>query len=201
MRRRHQGEQVEPFRRRIHAAEGERIRLAVELWTRGQPQEVTWPELPADIQDRDADVWEPLIAVADAVGGDWPKRAREAAVALVADAKEAELSLGIRLLADLRTVFGDIDAISSKAILDALHKMEEAPWGDLKGKPLDERSLARRLKQYGVKSTTIRTDHSILKGYRREDLHDAWSRYLPQSPATSVTSVTGATVIPFHEQS
>ena len=66
-----------------------------------------WPEMPDGIEDRDADVWEPLLAVADAAGGDWPERARVAAVALVALSKESTPSLGIRLLADLRDVFGD----------------------------------------------------------------------------------------------
>src|SRR5262249_52324763 len=33
------------------------------------------PEMPSGIEDRDADVWEPLLAIADAVGGDWPVRA------------------------------------------------------------------------------------------------------------------------------
>ena len=79
-----------------------------------------------------------------------------AAVALVADSKEVEPSLGVRLLTDMRSVFGNSECMSSKAILEALHKMDEAPWGDLNGKPLDERGLARRLRQYGVKSTTVR---------------------------------------------
>jgi hypothetical protein len=34
-----------------------------------------WPELPSEIQDRDADVWEPLVAIADAIDGIWPERA------------------------------------------------------------------------------------------------------------------------------
>ena len=203
MRRRHQGERVEPFRRRIHAVEGVRVRTLIEVWTQAQPQEVTWAELPPEIQDRDADVWEPLLTVAEAAGGDWPARARAAALALVADSKEAEPSLGVRLLADLRTVFGDKDEMTSKAILSALCALEEAPWGDLKGKPLDERGLARRLRQYGVKSKTVRfspDERDTAKGYSRDDLHDAWSRYLPQPHATSVTSVTSvtsATVLPF----
>jgi hypothetical protein len=67
-----------------------------------------------EIQDRDADVWEALIAVADLAGGTWPARARAAAVALVAEAKDTEPSLGVRLLADLRTVFGSADELSSK---------------------------------------------------------------------------------------
>jgi len=63
------------------------------------------PEMPAGIEDQDADVWESLLAVADAAGEDWAQRAREAASLLVGAAKEAEPSLGIRLLADLKTIF------------------------------------------------------------------------------------------------
>ena len=41
------------------------------------------PDMPLGIEDRNADVWEPLLAIAEAAGGDWPQRAREAAIALV----------------------------------------------------------------------------------------------------------------------
>ena len=85
MGRRHVGERIEPFRRRIHAADGTRIRSRVETWAQKQPTELNkWPDLPPGVDDRDADIWEPLVAVADMVGGDWPKRARAAAVALIA---------------------------------------------------------------------------------------------------------------------
>jgi hypothetical protein len=97
MRRRHRGEHIEPFRRRIHEKEATPIRLAIETWAKGLDCEITWPELPGEIQDRDADVWEPLVAVADLAGGNWPGRARSAAVALLTASKEMEPSLGIRL--------------------------------------------------------------------------------------------------------
>src|SRR5262245_53950998 len=115
MRRRHAGETVEPYRRRIHSTQGQRIGKLIAQWAR--TAEVEWPELPPQIQDRDADVWESLIAIADALGGEWPIRARDAAVALVAESKEVEPSLSIRLLADLRMVFGERDEMSSKDIL------------------------------------------------------------------------------------
>jgi hypothetical protein len=143
--------------------------------------------------DRDADVWESLIAVADLVGGNWPKRARVAAVTLVTQSKEVEPSLGIRLLADLRQVFGGADAMSSKSLLEALHRLEESPWADIRGKPLDERGLAQRLRQYGLKSRTVRTPGTTVKGYSRGDLIDIWARYVPHPAATSVTSVTSVT--------
>jgi Protein of unknown function (DUF3631) len=195
MRRRHQGERVEQFRRRIHGAQGHDIYNAVDMWARANASSIAWPDLPPEIQDRDADVWEPLIAVADAVGGDWPARTRAAAVALVAESKDREPSLGMRLLADVRTAFGDADEMTSKAILAALHAMEEAPWKDIKGKPLDERGLANRLRQYGVKSKVIRIGNATPRGYTRADLYDAWVRYLPPIAAKSATGATSATLV------
>jgi hypothetical protein len=192
MRRRHAGEQIEAFRNRVHKAEGQGVRALIEAWARSVEERLAFPEnLPPEIQDRDADNWKALVAVADAIGGDWPRRARDAAVALVAASKEAEPSLGIRLLADLKTVFDCDDEMSSKSILDALYKLEEAPWADLRGKPLDERGLANRLRQYGVRSKTVRIGAQTPKGYTKADLFDVWIRYLP--PSTSATSATSAT--------
>jgi hypothetical protein len=194
MRRRSQGEKVEQFRRRIQERQGHQIRALIQQWA--QEAEIAWPELPPEIQDRDADVWEPLIAIADAVGSEWPTRARVAAVTLVAASKEVDPSLGIRLLADLRTIFSDREQMTTKEVLQALNNLDESPWGDLKGKPLDERSLPRRLKQYGIKSKNLNLGgYDRPKGYHRDDLYDAWNRYLPSPPSseTTATSATGAT--------
>jgi hypothetical protein len=139
--------------------------------------------MPPGIEDRDADVWEALLAIADLAGGHWPDRARAAAVALVALAKAATPSLGIRLLADLRTIWDGTDAMHTETILAALNGLDEAPWAELKGKPLDPRRLARFLKEYDVHRADVRADvdgvEKVRKGYKREDLHDAWQRYLP----------------------
>jgi hypothetical protein len=153
-----------------------------------------WPEFPDGIEDRDADVWEALLAVADAAGGEWPDRARAAAVALVAAAKESIPSLGIRLLTDLRTVFEDRDVMPTADMLAALEALPEAPWAELvAGKPINARGLSKRLGAYGIKSTTVRVGERVERGYRRQDLADAWSRYLPSSPNSSVTAVTAVT--------
>jgi hypothetical protein len=195
MRRRAAGEKVEPFRRRIHAPAGHGLRDKLAAWAAGNLGRVTdaWPALPPGIEDRNADVWEALLAVADAAGGDWPTQARSAAVALVVMAKEAEPSLGVRLLADLHTVFADAEAMSSAAILTALHLLDEAPWGDLHGRPLNNHGLAVRLRAYGIKPKQVRLGDVTLKGYARADLYDAWQRYLPASPAKSETGETNET--------
>jgi hypothetical protein len=207
MRRRTPGEQVEPFRQRIHGPEGEEIAAGLETWAAGVLEDAgsTHPAMPSgevdgrtiSIEDRDADVWEPLLAVATLAGGEWPERAAAAAVALVADSKESTPSLGIRLLQDLRHVFGAEESLSTKVVLERLNALEEAPWGDLRGRPLDARSLAMRLRPYNVRSKNLNQGGgTVLKGYSREDLHDPWKRYLgppPQESATSATAAAGDT--------
>jgi hypothetical protein len=202
MRRRAPGETVEPYRRRLHATDGERLFVGLSAWGASieTAASTLFPDMPEGILDRDADVWEPLLTVADLAGGEWPQRARVAAVALVALAKESTPSLGVRLLHDIRGAFGVSDQLATRQLLEQLHGLDEAPWGDLKGKPLDDRGLARRLSAYGIKPTTIRTATGTPKGYRRTDFHDAWSRYLSPltlSPETAATNATRETGVPF----
>ena len=193
MRRRAPEEKIEAFRRRVYAPVGEALRRRLAGWAATILDEATAarPDMPAGVEDRNADVWEPLLAVADIAGGDWPNRARHAALGLVAIAREIEPSLNIRLLADLRTVFGNEEALATKTILAKLSELEDAPWSDLKGKPISDSQLARRLRNYGVKSKNVRIGSNVLKGYERADLHDVWRRYVPplaEEPATAATS-------------
>ena len=140
--------------------------------------------MPPEVVDRDADVWEPLVAVADLAGGKWPEAARNAAMVLAAlgRSEREEESYGIRLLADMRTVFGNDEAKTTLAILDRLHKMDESPWASIKDKPLSDRGLAVRLRHYGIKPKTLRVGGATPRGYLREDFKDAWERYLPPIP-------------------
>ena len=77
----------------------------------------------------------------------WPDRARAAAVALVAISKESTPSLGVRLLADLRQIFGDVEALATETIIRRLHALDESTWLEIKGKPLNDRGLANRLRR------------------------------------------------------
>jgi hypothetical protein len=195
MRRRAPDEYVEPWRRRLQLDEGEALRGRLETWAGEAAHQLAdeWPEMPEGISDRAADVWEALLSVANAAGGRWPVRARVAAVALVALSKGDTPSLGVRLLSDLRIVFGEMESMTTKAILNDLQALDESPWADIRGKPLSERGLANRLRGYGIKPKSIRIGEVINRGYARGDLHDAWLRYLPSLPQESATSATNAT--------
>lgn len=196
MRRRAPTETVEPYRRRIHSPAGNQLRDRLAAWAARVSENLSdaWPEMPEGITDRNADVWEALLAVADAAGGDWPARARVAAVAFVADSKVGTPSLGVRLLSDLREILGDRDVMPTDTILTALAELDEAPWADLRGKPIDARRLANYLQPYGVRSKTIRVGSGTPRGYTREDLSDPWARYLgdpAKGSATTATTETG----------
>jgi Protein of unknown function (DUF3631) len=210
MRPRSSTESISEYRLRVHRPEGNKLRDRLDEWAKSVRRSMknTYPIMPDGIADRNADIWEPLLAVADAAGGGWSQWARVAAVSLVADARGDTPSLGVRLLADLRVVFGEQDALATVDLLTRLNNLEESPWGDLKGKPMDARKLANFLKPYGIKSKTVRIGAATPRGYDRSDLWDAWSRYLPQEkadlcvpPNVSATCETSTTVVELNDES
>ncbi len=182
MRRRGPGEHPAPYRTRRDAPALNHLRDRLAAWARAHLAELerATPQMP--LEDRAADTWEPLVAVADLARGEWPERARAAAVALAADAAEqdTDTSLGLRLLAGLRAVFADQERLETKTVLDRLCRLDESPWDDLRGKRLDARTLANLLRPYAIKPKVIRVGEATPRGYERADFHDAWRRYLPQ---------------------
>jgi len=188
MKRRRQDQRVEPYRRRINGPESDHLHILLAEWVESvRPQlEDSFPTLPDEVQDRDADVWEPLISVADAAGGDWPEHAREAALAAIAEAKAKPASLGVQLLADIRRVLGDRDRIGSHELLTLLHELDTAPWSSLRGEPIDARFLSKTLGKYEIQPQKIRLSATTtVQGYHRAAFVDAWERYCP----TSLTAV------------
>jgi Protein of unknown function (DUF3631) len=199
MRRRAPNERVESWRRRSHEPQGHALRERLATWATSVSQDVTGavPVMPEGVTDRPADVWEPLLAVADAAGGHWPTRARSACLELVTAARQDDkASLGIKLLTDLRDVFNGAERMPTAHILTSLNALDDSPWADISGRPLDARGLAKRLSEYvttdgtPVKARNIKTGDGVVKGYYAADLTDAWTRYCPPPPETSATSAT-----------
>ncbi|MGW5634826.1 DUF3631 domain-containing protein, partial [Streptomyces sp. NPDC003832] len=205
MRKKAPNETAEPYRRRVHEKQGHALRDRLAEWATTVHDQVAqaWPEMPEGVTDRPADVWEPLLAVADAAGGHWPQKARTACVELIKAAQQGdEASLGVRLLTDLRDkVFCGADRMPTAAILEVLHRLDDAPWADLNddGKPITARGLSKSLSQYvrpdntPIRPRGIRVGSGTPKGYYAEDLTDAWARYCPPVPEKSATSATSAT--------
>jgi putative DNA primase/helicase len=139
------------------------------------------PILPRQLNDRAADCWRILAAVADQAGGGWPERARAAALLLSEDSDDTE-TIATRLLRDLRELFDaePSGVLFSEEIVVRLISREERGWAEM-GKarrPLSKVSLARLLDRFRIRPDTVRRGNDVAKGYRRDQFEDAWQRYL-----------------------
>ncbi|TKG67518.1 DUF3631 domain-containing protein [Prauserella endophytica] len=199
MKRRREDEEVAEFWEEEVETEAAPLRDMLAAWVESVTDKISRgrPTMPPGVRDRSAEIWRPLIAIADAAGGHWPDTARAACTHFVEIANTDRNGGGqrLQLLADLRDLYTtrDTDKLTTDDILAALHALDESPWGDLDGKPLDSRRLAALLKPYGARAKDIKLPGGgVRKGYRATGeggLADAWQRYLPTS-ATSATSAT-----------
>lgn len=182
MRRRTSGEKVSQFRSRRDGPVLEVLRDRLAAWAAEHLDELAKSEPVMPVEDRAADTWEPLVAVADAAGGRWPEIARRACVVLVAGADDSDedASLSTKLLADIKRVFAEknVSFLSSTDLIAELRRIEESPWDDFDMNP---RKLAYRVKDFGVKPGP--NTAGTARGYRLEALADVFSRYLRHDPS------------------
>src|SRR5262245_6624894 len=183
MRRKMPTEKAERLRRRDSEAHAQ-LRGQCLRWANDHAAalaQATPATLPT-LNDRANDLWEPLLAIADRAGGEWPDRARAAALALSGDGAAGDDNQGVELLSDAKRVFNAAKPaeIPTKVFIAALCADEERAWATYaKGEPITDRQLAKLLKPFGIVSTTVHPpDAPHAKGYRRADFEDAWARYL-----------------------
>jgi hypothetical protein len=193
MRRRAPGESVAPFRDRRDRPALTTIAAQLTTWLGKHLPDLERAEPVMPLEDRAADTWEPLIAVADLAGASWPDLARHAAVVLTTERDAvARVSNRVRLLADIRSAFavlGNKEAVTTADLLKALNTDPEAPWATIGPSGLTGKRLGDLLSEFDIKSDTIRFECGQAKGYTRADFTDAWTRYCPPAGGVSVPSV------------
>ena len=182
MRRRRRDEKVTRFRYRHAKALSHDIVARLEKWSESAVKDLAdiEPDIPDELLDRMADALEPLIVIADAAGGKWAEDVRDSAVAITKVEADDELGSGAQLLAATRKAFGKADKIHTETLLECVNNDDDAPFGAWReGKGIDSRKLAKLLRRYEIRSKSVRIGEDSKKGYDREDLSDAWARYLP----------------------
>ena len=192
LRRRRPDEAAEPLRL-DRAGELDKLARMAARWAANHATKLaeTDPTMPAGIINRVADNWRPLLALADLAGGDWPKRAREAAAELSAG-DDDQGSIRVALLADIRAAFAatEADRLASEDLISYLASLDDRPWPEYRnGKPITKVQVARLLTPRHVSSGTIRLpDGRTAKGYYRRAFDDAFGRYLPDENVTTSQS-------------
>jgi hypothetical protein len=184
LQRRRPTDRVSPFRVRRDGPALAKLRTELATWVReeGRLKQLMEAEPKMPVEDRAADAWEPLIAIANAAGGDWPRLARKACKALSAEAEEAEVDQAdILLIRDIEEVFTTTSSpfLRSQDLVDRLREIKDSPWDDWE---LTPSKLAKRLKPYGV-----RPGHDALgdhRGYKLESFYDLFARYGRHNPSS-----------------
>jgi hypothetical protein len=185
MRRRTKAEKIHRFIFARAYAEADPFRRQLLRWATDHRDGVreayfTLP-LPEWLEDREAELWSPPLAVARAAIPDRIGEVESIAQVMVRAKAAADDSIGERLLADLHGIFEGYDFLPTQKILEQLHAIEGALWAEYRtGKPITARGLADLLKPFGIESEKRRHQGQAgLRGYSREAFRDAWERYLP----------------------
>jgi hypothetical protein len=161
----------------------ELLRERAEAWAKQNLEHLDpRPVLPDSIINRAAEVWRPLLAIADRVGGDWPTRIRRAAEVLATGGDDAdEQDALVLLLSDIRDAFGEATVISTANMLAFLNGLDESPWGARRrGEGLDARGLARMLRPFKIRPRSVRAEGGS-KGYHLEQFEDVFARHLQEA--------------------
>ena len=170
------------------------VRRKCARWARDNAHRIRGarPQVPEALDDRAADNWEPLLAIADIAGGRWPRLSREIAPEYSGSgASELSDSVGAELLRNLKAVLQsrpDVDRFGSKELCEALVAEPEWRWAtynykDPKDKGITQRQLSSLLRPFGIRSTKVRFAGGPLQGYLVQGFEDTFSRYITPSEA------------------
>jgi hypothetical protein len=187
MQRKDAGQKVAPFRQRLAKEEADGPRHAARVWCQANREAIqrVYEKQPIDFfQDREADIWDSLFAVASvAIPGRYEELKRVAQRLSAAKKKlDVDESQGIRLLADICTVFeaSKHKKLETEQLLSKLRLLPESAWDN----EFTAIKLARLLRPFAVASRQLWIDERNRRGYEREDFHEAFARYLPTAKDT-----------------
>ena len=132
-------------------------------------------QLPPALSPRQQQCAEPLLRIANMIGGAWPARARSAIMAVFGI---SEHSNQVQVLRDIRDLFlagNQPEKLLTRDVLSYLRNLEDRPW--TKWGSNSRNHLSNLLRPFGIFSRDIKVDGESLKGYRMKDFQDAWERY------------------------
>jgi hypothetical protein len=141
---------------------------------------------------RQQDLIEPLLHLAQAIGGPWLNQAVHALLAVFQQSLLPCQNYAVQLLADLEDVFqepGDPRYLPTHHLLLWLHNLDDRPWCVWhEGRPLTDQDLAQMLRPLGVYPRNVRlTDTKVVRCYWRSEVEYASDQH--QSRRQSLQSL------------
>jgi hypothetical protein len=195
-RRRKDGPSVAPLRK-TPEAEFETLRRKLLRWAldHGDAVEAREPEMPSHLNDRAADNWTPLVAIAGEVEGVWPGLVTTAMCGindvLEDDNPAIPVLVALKQLYEQRGKTEAEDYLKNTDIVQSLNEDKEAIWAKWnKGAGMEVGDLTKTLKPFKVKSHqhAPSAEEKRTRGwFRYGDLKPVFDRYAPEDVGTSET--------------
>jgi hypothetical protein len=115
------------------------------------------PKIPAELNNRKADKWRILIAIADAAGPAWGDAARVAAVPMCRGQDE---DIAVILLSDIRDIYNrlGVDQLKSEALVAALLEAADGAWSEWRGPRGNQAPISSRRPQWPLCSRRSRSN-------------------------------------------
>ena len=125
--------------------------------------------------------WKILLAIADLAGGDWPKRARAAALEL-REEDGGEPTDRVKAVTAMEQLLCGREEITSAEVCATLTADPTSEWCDFRGKgPISQTQFAALLRPYGIYTVLLHpTKRARLSrhGYRAAQFRNVWARLL-----------------------
>jgi hypothetical protein len=151
------------------------------------------PEMPVGFSNRLGQNWRLLFAIAELAGGDWPKLAHAAAIAL-SHKSEDEAPEHVRLLAAAHPLVAGRSFIASAELKKVLNNDPLGEWQDFRGHgPISEKQIATLLGLFEIYPKVhhpVRGSTHSERGYLTEHFAPVFHRYLQPVPETMPNRTT-----------
>lgn len=195
-------QKIEDFYTEEVRQEAEELREWISQWADFNSEEFKIENVEIALRDRDREVWLPLYGVAkmsDSVEAFF-EAVRTHQIAKATN----ETPLSRQLVEDCLRVFDSLneqEKLKTPTLLNGLETLPESDYSQLRGgKGLNDRTLAKWLRGYGITPKQIRFGEESSKGYYRFEFQEALDRYsvseatLPTHPVTETTETTETSV-------
>jgi len=176
-------EKIQSFREREVTAASLFIRKELKEWATtevvNQLQEIR-PASISGLGDRQNDISEPLLSIAQLAGDEWLQRLIKSLEAIFKVNDLEDQSIGTSLLTDIRSVYDEkqTDILDSESLAAGLCEIQESPWASLaNGRKMTPHLLARMLRRFRIMPSKFRLGRSTYRGYKRADFEEHWLRY------------------------
>jgi hypothetical protein len=174
--------------RRQDRASAKPLHDALESWSNDvellKTLRESQPPMPEFLTDRQEDIWEPLFAITDAIGGEAPSLVREAARLLCGSNNEDDQGSGVAQLAAIRKLLRDSGRIKSADLINELWEADALPSRLLEDEKPNHKKighwLSKLIKSYGGKpARQLDFNGQNARGYEVAELKEIFDRYCP----------------------